>query len=364
MGFFSQVGKQAGKQAVKRSNLQGSATPPKPKIPRAAIQEKARRIAEERGLIQRDPQSRQVASDKAFYEPSGEAQQLKREYQKEYGLPTDRPPRISSLDTQKSRRIGDAFEEMEHRPQDPEVIDSYNQLAHESLMQYQKLLDSGVEFEYWRGRGEPYRSSQEMVDDVVNNRRLKVLATEGNFGQDAITPEQLAENPLLAKTKYIDPETGRPLLVNDVFRAVHDYFGHASEGTGFGSIGEEGAWATHMKMFTPLAQKALTTETRGQNSWVNFGRQMRRPDGTIPQTGDPDYIHPKDRPFGEQKIGLLPEEFTQDEYFQLWNDPDFRNKAKQVGFVGATAYFAGAPEEADAPVGGGTVLREDDGYNF
>ena len=116
-----------------------------------------------------DPQKTQVASDKAFYEPSTQAQQLKKEYQKEQGLPTHRPPQIKEVDVEKAKRIADAFDAMKHDPKNPEVKRAYNALAEESSAQYQKLLDSGVKFEYWRGRGEPYKSSKEMADDVKNN---------------------------------------------------------------------------------------------------------------------------------------------------------------------------------------------------
>lgn len=53
---------------------------------------------------------------------------------------------------------------------------------------------------------------------------------------------------------------------NDRFRAVHDYYGHYVAGVGFDRHGEYAAWCRHMTTFGHLAQKALTTETRGQTS--------------------------------------------------------------------------------------------------
>lgn len=296
-----------------------------------------------------DPQRVMRANEAGFYEPVPETLELKSQYQREAGLPTARPKDIRQLDVDKSKRIADAFEEMRHAPNDPAVRRSYDALAREASDQYQKLLDAGVEFDYWRGRGEPYKNSREMAADVRDNRQLKVLATEGNFGQDAITPEELANNPMLAKTEFKDKD-GKPLLVNDVFRAVHDYFGHGSTGTGFGAVGEEGAWAAHARMFSPEARKALTTETRGQNSWVNFGKQLRRPDGTLPQKGDPDWVPPGERAFADQKIGLLPEEFSEQEYYRLINDPGFQEMMKKVGFVGATGLLMAYPEAAEGSI--------------
>ena len=82
------------------------------------------------------------------------------------------------------------------------------------------------------------------------------------------------------------------LSYNDLFRGVHDLFGHAAEGYPFGPRGEENAFLHHSQMFGPLAQLVLTTETRGQNSWFNSGPHADLPVG--------------ERPFSEQKGALLP----------------------------------------------------------
>ena len=47
----------------------------------------------------------------------------------------------------------------------------------------------------------------------------------------------------------------------------------------------------------------MTTETRGQNSWVNFGSQ------NYDEQGKPKNIPPAQRPFAVQKVALLPEVF-------------------------------------------------------
>jgi hypothetical protein len=62
-------------------------------------------------------------------------------------------------------------------------------------------------------------------------------------------------------------------------------------------------------MFSPEAVPALTTETRGQNSWVNFGEHMRNPEGNVPKKGEPGFVPATERPYAEQKTGLLPEQF-------------------------------------------------------
>jgi hypothetical protein len=86
-----------------------------------------------------------------------------------------------------------------------------------------------------------------------------------------------------------DPATGRahPLLSNeenDMFRTVHDFFGHAASGRGFGKDGEEAAWVAHSVMFSPEARRAMTTETRGQNSYYNkFGEFAPQKAGLLPE---------------------------------------------------------------------------------
>lgn len=109
-------------------------------------------------------------------------------------------------------------------------------------------------------------------------------------------------NPLLQDTgitwAYGSPDgEQRPALANDLFRAVHDAFGHGLEGAGFRAQGEENAWQAHRAMFTGPALGALTSETRGQNSWLNYG-----PHGAANKTAKVE-----DTVFAEQKTGLMPE---------------------------------------------------------
>lgn len=74
-------------------------------------------------------------------------------------------------------------------------------------------------------------------------------------------------HPYLAER---DPQTG--MNQNEQFRAVHDYFGHLGpkKPNTFGPQGEENAWLAHRQMYSPLAEPAMTSETRGANSWVNY----------------------------------------------------------------------------------------------
>ncbi len=137
-----------------------------------------------------------------------------------------------------------------------------------------------------RSMAQPYATiSAEMCGDVRSHRHLYFY--------------QGGDPHLLLRR--LDAATG--LSLNDKFRAIHDLFGHAAEGCGFGPRGEENAWLKHSQMFSRDAQKALTTETRGQNSWFNFGRHNYDSAGNHLNRPRPD------RPFAIQKVALLPEEF-------------------------------------------------------
>lgn len=123
-------------------------------------------------------------------------------------------------------------------------------------------VETGRQFEFMTGHGkgrlgldvsvqhdDPYGSPGEMRADVREGR-LKVLSTRSTGGHPYFSDDE-----------------------NDQFRAVHDVFGHAGTGRGFDRHGEEAAWQKHSQMYTPLARRAMTTETRGQNSSIIFGQK-------------------------------------------------------------------------------------------
>jgi hypothetical protein len=453
------------------------------------------------------------AGSRLFNNPNPETALIAQEYKEANGIETSEGERIYAIDVEYAKKIADAYDEMQHAPDDPLVQASYNAMVKETLAQFDAITRAGYTVEIYEGIGEPYASSEAMIADLTYNKHLYILGTNvayGSEGQqaepsklkkelkkvgadkkliDAIdndtelreslfadnksiigalttagfyqpgrnrivigkllalvggkkqvliheavhaatvltyediirnpkfyTKEQvdavndlaliaadyinnsnelavkfldsaygltddmefiaefvsnkgfrdyIAEtypkkklniiqyiwerilsmlglksqgvhaksiisriekgidtlyaantvnvagdkNPLLKRTNAKDVN-GKTLLVNDAFRFVHDFFGHSERGNGFGAVGEENAWDVHARMYTPLARRAMTTETRGQNSWVNFGPHMRNEDGTIKTKNDPGYLSPTERPFAEQKIGLLPEEFS------------------------------------------------------
>ncbi len=235
---------------------------------------------------------------------SGVARSYVEKHKKELGLNdvVDTEPVL--LDTRKSREIGQYYEDMPATTlHEPVTREAYEQLAKETVMQYKHMIDNGMKVHFMED--DPYPSAKDMMDDVGNNKHLRVfLTSKDSFGSSEVT----YNHPLLEPTGIM--QGGRELVVNDLFRAVHDYFGHASEGNQFGRVGEERAWAKHSRMFSETARRAMSSETRGQNSWVNYGPHMFDKDGWRGNKKHPNFIHPKDRPYAEQKVGLLPDDFV------------------------------------------------------
>lgn len=216
--------------------------------------------------------------------------ELATEYMRANGLPVRHQATYAEIDTEVSTLIARLYDKMEHAPNDPEVKAAYDALAKETIAQYEFLLQLGMTFEWITGK-DPYASPADAIRDMQENNHLWVFPTDAGFGS---LSEAEADNPLLAPTKHVI--AGKRAVVNDLFRIVHDVFGHGSEGASFGARGEENAWQAHVRMFSPLAARAMTTETRGQNSWVNFGPY-----------GEQNRKNPKNTVFADQKTGLLPE---------------------------------------------------------
>ena len=221
---------------------------------------------------------------------------VKTQYMNSVGLPNRRQGEYVEVDLPLATRIAAAFEEAEDRPNDPDVQIAYQAMANETMAQWQFIKNTGLDVEFIKeDMDNPYpNGSRDVLMDIRDNNHMWVFPTDTGFGQASITAEDEAANPLLAKAN--ETVDGIDMRINDVFRIVHDYFGHGLEGATFTARGEENAWQSHVRMYSPTAAKAMTTETRGQNSWVNFG-----------PVGEQNRENPASTVYAEQKITLLPD---------------------------------------------------------
>jgi hypothetical protein len=220
-------------------------------------------------------------------------------YMRSVGLPVRTQSGHVTADPARGARIADAYEAMQHAPQGGQVQAAYRAMIDETLAQYQLVKQLGLVIEVIEpGMADPYPDGPMGVIKDMHRGHLWLFPTDSGFGS-ALSElgadlTEISDNPLLEPTdEFIG---GRRLLANDVFRIVHDVFGHGKEGVGFGPSGEENAWQSHVLMYSPLAARAMTSETRGQNSWVNFGPY-----------GESNRTNQRDTVYADQKVGLLPE---------------------------------------------------------
>lgn len=223
------------------------------------------------------------------------------QYARENGIDLKRQAEYVQVDPERAARLAQAYDEMQHAPNDPAVQEAYQNLIQQTVAQYRALEAAGYKFWFIDPENDPYKSPWDAMREMRASQTMGVFPTVAGFGSGA-TDVDIAGNPLMGDTGItwpygsVDGEL-KPVLANDLFRAVHDAFGHGLEGAGFRAQGEENAWQAHIRLFTGSAKGAITSETRGQNSWLNFG-----PYGETNQTAKVE-----DTVFADQKTGLMPE---------------------------------------------------------
>ena len=246
------------------------------------------------------PQTVKVDGKPVIFGPFQPARQAAEDYMAGAGLEYDPPTTYEKVDRERATRIADEYERMPHAPNDPEVREAYRAMIDETLAQYEAIKATGLVVEPNPPNTDPYGNPRNAILDVVENNHMWFFPTNEGFGGDAVSDVDVAENPLLEETGEVI--NGYRMTANDVFRVVHDYFGHIKEGNGFRAGGEENAWRAHSAMYSPKARRAMTSETRGQNSWVNYG-----PHGEFNRTASG-----ADTEYAAQKTGLLPEWVTEE----------------------------------------------------
>lgn len=206
--------------------------------------------------------------------PHPEIEQVAQSYNKKAGLPPiEHKP--FNVDEAKSKEIAKFYDKAQSEPNNPEVKAAYGAMVKETRAQYDHLVANGYKFEPVDTPA-PYETVQDLKKDL-DNKTLKVWTGE--------PPEH----------GLISPED------NFKFRAVHDTLGHVGAGASFGHSGEELAYRTHLQMYSPEAQKAMATETRGQNAAAHFGESNNAPTTLYNKNASAVQNFPK------QKAMILPE---------------------------------------------------------
>lgn len=208
----------------------------------------ADRATQESRLADPTGWSRHVA-----FQPVASAVQGARAYNSKIGLPDPHQMDYSKIrqNPDTIRTVGRHYDSLPDY--DPKAAPHYAAMANEVGHQYDHLTNTmGINVQSMDH--DPYSDVHEMIADVNNNKRLKVLGTHVTGGHPAFSDAD-----------------------NDKFRAVHDFFGHAATGRSFDRHGEQAAYLAHSQMFSPQARPAMAAETKGQNSSLilngHFGPQ-------------------------------------------------------------------------------------------
>ena len=145
---------------------------------------------------------------------------------------------------------------------------AYEAMAEETKEQYKAILDTGLEVQFIKGK-DPYGNPRNAILDVVNNNHMFVFSTKDGYGSEESLTADLSRNPMFRKQNSGLLMATR--CCSMTYLGLSTITLDTSNGVGFRARGEENAWQSHAAMYSPLARRAMTSETRGQNSWVNFG---------------------------------------------------------------------------------------------
>jgi hypothetical protein len=195
--------------------------------------------------------------------------------------------------------VADLFEGAPLLAWSDELADDYMLFKQESLAQYDAIRAAGLVVRPWPHDAQPYRDSSDMVRTVRETGVLHVYLTSAGHGPGR--PQGF--HPLREPSGI--REHGVELTHNDIFRVVHDVFGHVVHGNTFGPSGEFRATYCHMAMYPERVHPVLMTEQIGQICWFFYGPHLRV-DGRIPRRGDPGYLEPARRPYAQQKVFPFP----------------------------------------------------------
>jgi hypothetical protein len=211
--------------------------------------------------------------------------------------------------------IADWYEKAPIRSKDPKTLAAYRLFKEETAQQYEALLEAGLTIEPWLTEGQPYRSASNLHQKVSSSGLLYVYLTTSGQGHAGKDPNpigysemrNLAPHPMTELTglrfRNVD------IMYNDLFRAVHDIFGHVMNRCSFSINGEFRATWHHLQMYSDEVHPVILSETIGQICWFFYGPHLRTPSGNLRQLEDPCFIPPNRRLYPIQKTSSMPNEW-------------------------------------------------------
>ena len=202
--------------------------------------------------------------------PVASAAEAAQNYMKQSGMGEWKAPDSQlQVDHHRGHAQNLAYQKAMKEPEAPGIRDSYESMRQHVNTQYDYMTRpkeaGGMGFQAEFTDTDPYPNPSDMAKDVAQGR-IRAMKTETTGGHAYFSNEE-----------------------NDRFRAVHDVFGHAAVGRGFSRHGEEAAFVAHRQMFPKEAHAALTSETRGQNSYLNYSGTGEFPEQSQKLIGLPEW---------------------------------------------------------------------------
>ena len=219
----------------------------------------------------------------------------------------------TKLDETYCREVAAYYDRAPRFAYDARLRRLYDLLKHENLKQYRAALDADIKVVPWTGEGQPYHGFTQMIEHVCATKMLYVYLTSHGHGPT----HGVGYHPM--RTPAGISAFGVELCHNDVFRVVHDIFGHLLTGKNFGVHGEFEATYGHLSMYPKCLLPVLFAEQIGQICWFFYGPHLTDCAGRLRRRHDPGYLPPAERPYPKQKVFLFPQRFI-DEFSAMFEE--------------------------------------------
>jgi hypothetical protein len=168
----------------------------------------------------------------------------------------------------------------------------YERFKLETAEQYESLLAAGIAIRPWLGEGQPYASSHELRERVPREGALYVYLTSVGHGPEHDDKAECVDHPMLELSPYtVD---GVTFTYNDLFRGVHDLFGHVMHANTFRIEGELRAVKSHLAMYSTEVAPVVLAESAAQICWYYYGLHLV------------DDMPADERPYPPQKVLVMP----------------------------------------------------------
>jgi len=162
---------------------------------------------------------------------------------------------------------------------EPEFAAAAQEFLNELREQYDALYRAGYRFE--AHAVDPYNVGADFVGSPGVPVQLMGSGDIQAGNKGVLAQADLRDNKHLFVFGSYPSNPAFSDEINVLFRAVHDTFGHLTDGYSFGPQGELNALIKHMQMFKSKgARKVALVELGGQNAMTNFGYAERLADGS------------------------------------------------------------------------------------